>query len=44
MKPVIMPNYRTPRTCVDLEYLKAALADRVVSHEEMRRLKNPLLK
>jgi hypothetical protein len=43
VKPVITSNYKKSRTCVDLAYLKDSLKDRVISHEEMRRLKNPLL-
>jgi hypothetical protein len=43
IKPTIVPNYHIARTCVDLDYFKDSLKDRVVSHSEMRRLKNPLL-
>lgn len=43
IKPVITSNYHLARTCVDLDYLKQSIEQRVVSHEEMRRLKNPLL-
>lgn len=43
IKPEIVPNYHIARTCVDLDYFKDSLKDRVVSHAEMRRLKNPLL-
>lgn len=42
-KPVITSNYHLARTCIDQDYFKRSIAQRVVSHSEMRRLKNPLL-
>ncbi|MCJ1391626.1 hypothetical protein MMC18_004491 [Xylographa bjoerkii] len=40
-KPMLSPA-RSPHMCIDWEELRAAVKDRVISHEEFAQLKNPL--